>query len=384
VRVAIDARPAVSAGMTGVGFYTRELILRLPRVDPGTLYVVWYLNARRALRPWRWRRRRFPRHSNLSERWSAIPATWFERTSMRWERPRLERLVRFDVLFAPNFVPPPTRTRRLVLTIHDLAFRLQPDTAPLATQRWLDRLDRSLRQAARIIVPSQATRDDLLEHYPVDPDRVRVIHHGVDAERFRRPPEGIIEQTRRRHGIDGPYLLFLGGIEPRKNLPAIVRSFAELPDDVRLVIGGGSVAWNPEGRELLDRALDGLSPAARRRVKLTGYLREPEKVALLAGAEALVYASLYEGFGFPVLEAMAAGTPVLTSDLSSLPEVAGDAAFLVDPRSEEAIAEGMGRLVRDADLRARLAAAGRARVQGFPWEDTARRTAEVLHEAGRV
>jgi glycosyltransferase involved in cell wall biosynthesis len=384
VRVAIDARPAVSADMTGVGFYTHELILRLPAVDHGTQYVAWYLNARRAVRPWRWRRRWFPRRPNLAEKWSPIPAAWFERTSMRWERPRLERLLRFDVLFAPNFVPPPTRSPRLVLTVHDLAFRLHPHTAPLATRRWLERLDRALAQAARIIVPSHATRADLLEHYPVDPERVRVIHHGVNAERLRRPPEGIIAQTRRRHGIDGPYLLFLGGLEPRKNLPAIVRAFAELPDDARLVIAGGSVAWNPEGRERLDRALGDLSPATRRRITLTGYLREPEKVALLAGADALVFASLYEGFGFPVLEAMAAGTPVLTSDLSSLPEVAGDAAFLVDPGSEEAIAEGMGRLLRDPDLRARLAAAGQERVKEFRWERTARLTAEVLHEAARV
>jgi glycosyltransferase involved in cell wall biosynthesis len=386
VRVAIDARPAVSAGMTGVGFYTRELILRLPGIDPSTRYVAWYLNARRALRPWRWRRRRFPRQPNLTERWTPMPATWFERTSQRWERPRLERVLRFDVLFAPNFVPPPTRTRRLVLTIHDLAFRLQPDTAPLATRRWLARLDRALHQAARVIVPSEATRADLLEHYSVDPERVRVIPHGVDPRRFRRPPEGIIRQARRRHGIDGPYLLFLGGIEPRKNLPAMVRAFAALPDDIdaRLVIAGGSVAWNPEGRERLDHVIDALSPSARRRVRLTGYLPEPEKLALLAGAEALVYPSLYEGFGFPVLESFAAGTPVLTSDLSSLPEVAGDAALLVDPRSEEAIAEGMERLLRDADLRARLAAAGQERADAFRWEETARRTAGVLHEAAGV
>lgn len=386
MRVAIDARPAVSAGMTGVGFYTRELILRLPGMDPSTRYVAWYLNARRALRPWRWRRRRFPRRPNLAERWTPIPATWFERTSQRWERPRLERLLRFDVLLAPNFVPPPTRTRRLVLTIHDLAFRLEPETAPLATRRWLDRLDRALRQAARIIVPSHGTRNDLLEHYPVEPERVRVIPHGVDAVRFRRPAESIIQQTRQRHGIDGPYLLFLGGIEPRKNLPTMVRAFAGLPRDLdaQLVIAGGSVAWNPEGRELLDRALGALSPSARRRVRVTGYVPEPEKVALLAGAEGLVYASLYEGFGFPVLEAMAAGTPVLTSDLSSLPEVAGDAAFLVDPRSEEAIAEGMERLLQDADLRARLAAAGQERASAFRWEETVRRTAQVLHEAARM
>jgi glycosyltransferase involved in cell wall biosynthesis len=386
VRIAIDARPAISHRRTGVGHYARELILRLPQVDPETRYLAWYLHARRLIRPWRWRRGFFPRRPNLTERWSPIPSTWFARMAMRRELPRLEWLLRFDVLFGPNFVPPPTRTSRLVLTVHDLAFRLYPDTAAHATRRWLEALDRSLHRAARIIVPSVATRADLLEHYPIDPERVRVIPHGVDARRFGRPPDGIIRQARRRHGIEGPYLLFVGGIEPRKNLPAMVRAFAGLPDDLdaQLVIAGGSVPWNPEGREGLENTLDSLSPSARRRVRLTGYLPELEKVALLAGAEALVYASLYEGFGFPVLEAMAAGTPVLTSEVSSLPEVAGDAAFLVDPRSEDAIAEGMERLLGDADLRARLAAAGQERVGAFRWEETARRTARVLHEAAGI
>jgi glycosyltransferase involved in cell wall biosynthesis len=382
VRVAIDARPAISHGRTGVGHYARELILRLPDVDPQTRYVAWYLHARRLPRPWRWGRRFFPRRPNLAERWTPFPATWFARLEMERQIPRLEWLVRFDVLFAPNFVPPPTRTRRLVLTVHDLAFRLYPETAPHATRRWLEALDRSLHQAARIIVPSEATREDLLAHYAVDPERVRVIPHGVDPEAFRRPPEDVVREARRRQGIDGPYLLFLGGIEPRKNLPAIVGAFRALDGDVRLVIAGGSVPWNPEGRQLLEGALDGLPPPVRDRITLTGYLPEADKVALLAGAEALVFPSLYEGFGFPVLEAMAAGTPVLTSEVSSLPEVAGDAAFLVDPRSEESIAEGMERLLEDADLRARLSASGRERVRAFRWEDTARRTARVLHEAG--
>jgi glycosyltransferase involved in cell wall biosynthesis len=304
--------------------------------------------------------------------------------AMRRELPRLEWLLGFDVLFAPNFVPPPTRTSRLVLTVHDLAFRLYPETAAHATRRWLEALDRSLHRAVRIIVPSEATRDDLLAHYDVEPERVRVIPHGIEAERFRRPPEDVVREARRRQGIDGPYLLFLGGIEPRKNLPAIVRSFGSIDGDVRLVIAGGSVPWNPEGRQLLESALDALPPSVRDRITLTGYLPEPDKVALLAGAEALVFPSLYEGFGFPVLEAMAAGTPVLTSEVSSLPEVAGDAAFLVDPRSEEAIAEGIERLLGDADLRARLAAAGHERVGAFRWEETARRTARVLHEAARA
>ena len=381
MRVAIDARPAVSAGMTGVGVYTRELILRLPVVDPTTSYRAWYLNARRAFRPWRWSRRSLPNVPNLSERWTPFPAQLFERLSLRYELPRLEWLTDFDVLFAPNFVPPPTRSRHLVLTVHDLAFRKFPETAPLATRRWLARLDRAVRQAAHVIVPSEATASDLMELYPVDRDRVTVIHHGVDRDRIRPSSEDEVERVRRHHGVRGRYVLFLGGLEPRKNLPRLVRAYSRVPGDAALVIAGASVSWNPEGREELERALSSLPAAARERVVLTGYLGMGDKVALLTGAEALVFPSLYEGFGFPLLEAMACGTPVLTSNTSSLPEVAGDAALLVDPLDEESIAHGVERLLEDAAFRRRLIDAGQRRVDRFTWDASARKHAEVLHRA---
>jgi glycosyltransferase involved in cell wall biosynthesis len=385
VRIVIDARPAVSARMTGIGHYARELIQRLPEVDPATTYVAWYLNIRRLPRPWRWGRRFFPRRPNLIERWTPFPARWFLKTSIRWELPRLEWLTRFDVLFAPNFLPPPTRSRRLVLTIHDLAFRLFPETASPGIRRWLEQLDRALRQAAEVIVVSEATRRDLLELYPVDPERVTVVHHGIDRDGFRPARSEDVEEVRRRYGIDGPYLLFVGGLEPRKNLPTLVRAWSGLPDEARprLVIAGGSVPWNPAGRIGLEEALAAVPPRARRGVVRTGYLHHQDRVALYTGAEALVFPSRYEGFGLPVLEAMSCGTPVLTSNVSALPEVAGDAAVLVDPLDESAIADAIRRILEDRTLRDRLRDAGRARAAAFTWEETARRTAEVLHRAAQ-
>ena len=365
--------------MTGIGIYTRELILRMPGLDPSARYVAWYLHARRALRPWRWDRRFFPKQRNLAERWTAFPAQWFERTSLRYERPRLEWFLRFDVLFAPNFVPPPTSTERLVITVHDLAFRRFPETAPQTTKRWLARLDRAIGQAAAIVVPSEATRADVLDLYDVAAERVTVIHHGVDTDRIRPASDEEVRRFRRAHRIEGPYLLFLGGLEPRKNLPRLVSAYGRLADPPALVVAGASVPWNPEGRGELEAALAALPSAARERVVLTGYLGERDKVAALSGAEALVFPSLYEGFGFPVLEAMACGTPVLTSRVSSLPEVAGDDAVLVDPLDEDAIADGMRRVVEDRELRTRLTEGGRERVRGFGWDASALRHAEVLH-----
>jgi glycosyltransferase involved in cell wall biosynthesis len=369
--------------MTGVGHYAHELILRLPRVDPDATFVAWYLHARRALRPWRWNRRFFPQIPNLVERWTPIPATWFERSSMRYERPLLERLLRFDVLWATNFVPPPTRTRRLVLTVHDLAFRRFPESAPMATRRWLTRLDRAVRQAAHVIVPSAATRRDLVDLYPVEPERVTVIHHGVDHDRFRPASPEEVRRVRHRYGIDGPYLLFVGGLEPRKNLPALLGAYATLPDDLRpaLVLAGTSVPWNREGRDALADALRRLPAEVRARVVLTGYVSDPDRAPLYTGAEGLAFPSRYEGFGFPVLEAMACGTPVVTSNVSSLPEVAGEDAVLVDPTDEGSIANGLRLVLEDGGLSDRLRRAGPKRAARFTWDDAARRTAAVLHAA---
>jgi glycosyltransferase involved in cell wall biosynthesis len=382
VRIAVDARPAAFPYRTGVGQYTKQLLRLLPRLDPLSTYLAWYLNARGLLGG---PRRTFTDIAapNLRERWTPVPARWFRPLEQRFELPRVEWLVGFDVLFAPNFVPPPTRTKRLVITVHDVAFRLFPETAPHSTLRWLTRLDHALRQAARIIVVSEHTKRDLLEHYRVSEGRVVVIPNGVDASAFRDVADTDVDAARRQLGIGGPYLLFLGGIEPRKNLPAVVRAFSRLSHDVQpmLVIAGWRTEWNPEGWNELQHALGEVPAAIRSRIQVAGYVPEERKAALLAGAEALVYPSRYEGFGLQVLEAMAADTPVLTSNASALPEVAGDAAVLVDPTDVDSIADGMENLLRDDELRKDLRERGRARAERFSWEETARRTVEVLHQA---
>lgn len=382
MRIAVDARPAAFPYRTGVGHYTWQLLRLLPSLDRDSTYLAWYLNARGLLGG---PRRTFADIAvpNLRERWTPIPARWFRPLEQRFELPRVEWLVRFDVFFAPNFIPPPTRAKRLVMTVHDVAFRLFPETAPHSTRRWLERLERALRRAARIIVVSEQTKRDLLEQYRVAEDRIAVIPNGVDVEAFQDVRDSDVNAARERFGIHGPYLLFLGGIEPRKNLPAVVRGFARLSGDVRpmLVIAGWRTEWNPEGWNQLQQVLDELPSSVRSRVNVTGYVPEDRKAALLAGAEALVYPSLYEGFGLQVLEAMAAGTPVLTSNVSALPEVAGDAALLVDPKDVDAIADGMEKLLRDDELRKDLRERGRARAEQFRWEETARRTVEVLHQA---
>ena len=269
------------------------------------------------------------------------------------------------------------------MTVHDLAFKILPETAPHANRFWHKYFEESLAQAAEIITVSEATRADLCDIYDIPPEKVTAVLSGVDTAIYSPASEADVATTKQEFGIDGPYLLFVGGLEPRKNLRMLLRAFSHLPSEIRptLVLAGAPVHWIPGGPEIMTSAMRALSSEVQDKVVLTGYVTEAQKVALLTGAEALVYPSVYEGFGMPVLEAMGCGTPVLTSNLSSLPEVAGEDAVLVDPYETSSIAEGMARLITDEALRDRLRRAGLARAARFSWEETARMTAKVLHRA---
>ena len=379
MRVVVDARPALDARKTGVGHYTSHLLRALPAAAGEDRITAWYLHAKGLLRP----RAFFGDLPGLHERASRFPARIFEPLSSRLGEPRLERSVEFDVLLATNFLPPATRSPGVVLVVHDLAFRKFPETAPHMDARWLRRFESWLAAAARVIVPSASAARDLTELYDVDPSRIDAIHHGVEAHAFRPAPDAVVADVRRRFGVAGPYVLFVGGIEPRKNLGRLVRAFAALRglEDVSLVIAGGPVRWFPDAIQQLDAAIAALPAGVRSRVIRTGYVTQVDKVALMTDATLMAYPSRYEGFGFPVMEAFAAGLPVLTSNVSSMPEVAGEAAELVDPDDTDAIAAALERMLRDRDLLDNLAAAGVARVSGFTWEATARATMASLRKA---
>ena len=359
-----------------MGTYAARLLEHLPAAAPADTVVAWYLHARGAFRP----RRFFDAVPDLEEHASRFPARVFQPLSFRLGVPRIEWLADFDVLLATNFLPPPTRSRGTVLVVHDLAFVAHPATAPQMDARFLHRFRAALAACASVIVPSRAVRDDLLAFGGVDAERVAVVPHGVDAA---TPAPEDAAARRSRLGATGAYALFIGGIEPRKNLERLVAAVAAVPD-ARLVVAGGAVRWFPAADRALDAGIAALPPAARARILRVGYVDDADRRALLDGATLLAYPSLAEGFGLPVLESMAAGVPVLTSDRSALPEVAGDDAVLVDPFDVDAIAGGLARLLGDDALRAELARRGRARAAAHPWSATARATAAVLRAAGEA
>ncbi len=305
-----------------------------------------------------------------------LPGRVLARTWLRLRWPSLPQHLtnQLDLVHATSALIPPVGRRPLVVTVHDLAFRHHPEAYPPRGRAWHERSAQlTAAHANRILVPSAATARDLTGLYGVEPDRIDVIPLGTTTA----TPD--LDGTRRlltRLGVTGPFLMAVGTLEPRKNLPRLVAAFAQateaLPDHRLVVVG--PTGWGPE---LV------VPEAVADRVTLAG--RVPEEVlhGLYELADALAYPSLYEGFGLPVLEAMAHGTPVLTSNRSSLPEVVGDAALLVDPDDTTAIAEGLVRLVDDRRLRARLTVMGPRRAAGFSWAATATSTEQAYLRAVR-
>lgn len=299
-----------------------------------------------------------------------------------WEQAILPlRLKRSDMLFSPANSGP-LCVRRQVVTIHDVVTLDRPEwfgNAKAALYRAIT--PRLARRVARVITISEYSKQRLLAHVPMDERRIVVIPNGVDA-RFCPQDASTVDRMRATLRLPGGrYVLSVGTLEPRKNVPRLLQAWSQvvgsLPDDIGLVLTG-----KQDQAELFARVsgLDALPP----RVHLTGHVSDALLPALYAGATALAFPSLYEGFGLPPLEAMASGVPVLSGNLTSLPEVVGDAGVMVDPTDVEAIADGLRRLLLDEGLRQSMIPKGLARAAQFSWDLTAQRTWEVLQEAAET
>jgi glycosyltransferase involved in cell wall biosynthesis len=307
--------------------------------------------------------------SNLEVRVIPFPRLWTH-LRLAWELKRRTP----DVLFVPAHVLPLVCPVPALVTVHDLGYLHYPE-AHRRFDRWYLgwTTRRHVRLAARIIADSQATRADLVRYYHADPARITVVYPGRDESLARVDDPATVAAVKARYGISGDYLLYVGTLQPRKNLVRLVEAFAQIQNHNLQLVLAGQKGWLYA--DLLARVETlGLSG----HVIFTGYVADDDKAALLSSATALIYPSLYEGFGLPVLEAMACRTPVLTSDVSSLPEVAGDAALLVNPLDTDAIAAGMARLVADAGLRHSLVERGSLQIRQFSWAKAARQVLEAL------
>lgn len=282
-----------------------------------------------------------------------------------------------DVFHSPSFVLPPLQRAAAVVTIHDLSFLVVPECADPRLVRYLrGAVPAAIRRAQLILADSHATAADLMKHLAIPDTRIRVVPGGVDRRFHRIDDAARLTAVRARYRLDGPFILAVGTLEPRKNLLRLidaierVRTTHQLPH--RLILAG-RVGW------LAERILERI--AASDAVRHLDVVADEDLPALMTLADALAMPSLYEGFGLPVLEAMACGCPVVCSNVSSLPEVAGDAAVLVDPHDVDAIADGLVRVLTDPTLRRRLQTAGPIQAARFSWEQTGRLLLAAYQEA---
>jgi len=375
MRIGIDGS-SILPRRTGIGHYTARLLGALAGVDNENEYVVFLNSFRHSLprEPWMDR-------PNFAVRRGRFPGPALLYSWRFFNRPSVERFVgEVDVFHSPASYVPPQRRGAAVTTVHDLYFLRAPEACEVLGGRYLRAtLPRRLRQVRRIIAVSRSTRDDLVELLDIPPERISVVYEGVD-KRFRPMPESEVRSAvRSRYGLPESYILFVGTIEPRKNVERLVEAYSivrsKASDAPPLVIAGGR--GKSAGR--VERAVEKLRLSDA--VVFSGYVANEDLPALYSGAELFVLPSLYEGFGLPVLEAMACGVPVVAADSSSLRELVEGRGILVSPQSAAEIAEGILRGLGDGDLRAECVEKGLRFAREMTWEKCARETLEVYKRA---
>lgn len=364
--IGIDASRAAGTRRTGTETYSLELIKALARLASADCRLRLY--TPRPPQPTDW-----PASAHVETRLIPWPRLWTHlrlAAELRQHPP--------DGLFVPAHVLPLYCPVPAVVTVHDVGYRHYPQAHRPFDRWYLDwTTRRHSRVAHHIIADSIATKQDLVDFYGVEPERVTVVYLGRDETLARVTDGQIIAQTKARYHIRGDYLLYLGTLHPRKNLLRLLEAFriaisSLQNEDLKLVIAGKQGWLYNEIYERVQRL------GLMERVIFPGFIAAEAKAALLSGALAYVFPSLYEGFGLPVLEAMACGVPVLTGNRSSLPEVAGTAALLVDPHNTAKIADGLIQLITKAEVRHRLIEQGYRQVERFSWQKAATQVWAVL------
>lgn len=356
--IGVDASRATSTHPTGTETYSRRLIEALLRLGSPTYRFRLYFRTPPLPGV-------FP---GAQARVIPFPRLW---THLRLSREMARHPP--DLLFVPAHVLPLVRPALTLATVHDLGYLAFRHAHPLLQWWYLDLSTRwNARVATHLLADSEATRTDLVDRYHVPREKVTVAHPGYDESLARKVQPAATAAVKARYGIVGDYFLYMGTLHPRKNLSRAIAAFAATRTHATLVLAGRH-GWRAAELEAQVRLL-GLEG----RVLFPGYIAEEDKAALLAGALAFLFPSLYEGFGLPVLEAQASGCPVLCSATSSLPEVAGQGAVLLDPGDTDGWTEAMGRVAKDPALRSVLVERGRANLERFSWQRCASTVLQVI------
>ena len=354
MRVAIDIRKIHDFG---IGTYVRNVVRELARLDSTSEYILIGRPEDRELAgqlgP------NFRAVSNQSGNYSVLE---------QFSIPLLLRRERADVFHAPHYVLPPLVGCPSVVTIHDCIHLMFPQYLPnrLATGYARAMMWNATHRSAHVLTVSDASKRDILRFFAIPPERITVVHNAIDAQVGRLPSDEEVARARERFQLHAPFVLYVGNIKPHKNVDRLIEAFALVRSgalaDVKLLIIGDEISKYPTLRRAVHRH------KLHKHVRFLGFVDERTLASLYRLATVFAFPSLYEGFGLPPLEAMASGTPVVTSNLSSLPEVVGDAAILVDPYDVTAIAHGIRRVLLDKELRDQMRTRGLERASAYSWE----------------
>jgi glycosyltransferase involved in cell wall biosynthesis len=367
VRIAIDARKYRDFG---IGTYIRNLVHQLARIDRTTEYVLLCRPQDQA------------DLADIAPNFRAVPESAPPYSVAEQIRiPMAVRREHADLFHAPHYVLPPLINCRSVVTIHDTIHLMFPEYLPgrlayayARTSLWL-----ATHRSNRILTVSETSKSDILRRFRVPADKITVVYNAIDERLSEAPPEEAFDRVRVRYQLRDPFALYVGNIKPHKNLERLIDAFDRLRrepgfDSLKLVIIGDEISKYQGLRRAVHQH------KLHKHVRFFGFVAVDTLSVLYRLASVFVFPSLYEGFGLPPLEAMASGTPVVTSNVSSLPEVVGDAAILVDPYDPDSIAEGMKLALSDGGLREGLVARGLAKVREYSWERSAAQIREVYEE----
>lgn len=371
MKILVDANIFTRKQKTGVDYYTRSLVFAAAREMPADTFILAYYGKGAIDVPADIKNIRIKRIWWLPSKMYGL-----HRHYLRFLPLELFMPVRVDAMLFADFGCPATLQKVPKLSvIHDLAYKIHPQYVVPKHAIFLDQLVRhNLKQATELIAISESTKRDIIEQYGYDASKISIIPPAVDTSEYKVAAQKEVNSIKSKYGIKGDYILFLSTLEPRKNVAGIIKAYSQLPkaqqEKYQLVLAGKK-GW-------LDEEIEELCAQMGDRVVKTGRVASSEKSALYTGASLFAFPSAFEGFGIPILEAMACNVPVITSNLSSMPEVAGETALIVDPNDIQAITDAMERVLTDRTLAQKLRVLGSKRAMEFTWNNSGQKLAKLL------
>lgn len=386
MKIAFDIQPLLHSAKSGVGFHEEGLIQTMIRQFPKHQYYLELFTKKD-----RKKKLKTARKYQAGKKYVTIQeCSWFSGTLYRCLFSFFAIPYRFffgekaEITHFFNFCVPPGVSGKKVVTIHDMAFRRYPKTVRFRTRKMLQfYLGKSIKRADAILTVSKFTKRELQRFYHVPDEKVFVVPNGIDQAVFRSDySDREVERAKTSYGIDGDYFLYLGTLEPRKNLLRLVKAYQNLQQErqetlPKLVLAGGTGWMCKELFQAVEQSKQ------KKQILFTGYIKDGDVPLLMKGARIFCFPSLYEGFGMPVLEAMACGTPVLTSNRTALAEIAGGAALKVNPESIEELKKGLECLYQDRELAKKCIERGLERAEQYTWEAAAKRLEAVYQSLGK-